>query len=104
MDDEENHPVDELAFLSAFSKRVWAGDLDGIVTKMKHETMFAVCMLPQGHVTPHTVTMAQHQCFNRSFIMSALSGFEHELRKGLEEYPIKPDEKFSYGTAGFRTL
>ncbi|KAF8445893.1 phosphoacetylglucosamine mutase [Boletus edulis BED1] len=36
--------------------------------------------------------------------MSALSGFENELRKGLEEYPVKPGEKFSYGTAGFRTL
>ncbi|KAI9573001.1 phosphoacetylglucosamine mutase [Boletus coccyginus] len=36
--------------------------------------------------------------------MSALSGFEHELRKGSEEYPVNPGEKFSYGTAGFRTL
>ncbi|KAF8560317.1 phosphoacetylglucosamine mutase, partial [Imleria badia] len=36
--------------------------------------------------------------------MSALSGFENELRKGLEEHPVKPGEKFSYGTAGFRTL
>ncbi|KAN0100580.1 phosphoacetylglucosamine mutase [Tylopilus felleus] len=36
--------------------------------------------------------------------MSTLSGFENELRKGLEEYPVKPGEKFSYGTAGFRTL
>lgn len=36
--------------------------------------------------------------------MSALPDFKQELKKGLEEYPVKPGEKFSYGTAGFRTL
>ncbi|KAG8219769.1 Phosphoacetylglucosamine mutase [Butyriboletus roseoflavus] len=36
--------------------------------------------------------------------MYAHSSFERELTKGLEEYPVKPGEKFSYGTAGFRTL
>lgn len=44
------------------------------------------------------------QCLDLPFIMYAHSGFERELRKGLAEYPVKPGETFSYGTAGFRTL
>ncbi|KIJ21797.1 phosphoacetylglucosamine mutase [Paxillus involutus ATCC 200175] len=35
--------------------------------------------------------------------MSALSKFEAEIRRGLNDYPVKPGETFQYGTAGFRT-
>ncbi|KIK94072.1 hypothetical protein PAXRUDRAFT_828354 [Paxillus rubicundulus Ve08.2h10] len=35
--------------------------------------------------------------------MSTLSKFEAKLKRGLNEYPVKPGETFQYGTAGFRT-
>jgi hypothetical protein len=49
VDDEENHPVEEFDFLSAFSRRISAGDL-GMVVVESRDTLdhaFGVGQRPQ---------------------------------------------------------
>jgi hypothetical protein len=61
VDDEENHPAEELDFLSAFSRRISAGDL-GMVVVESRDTLnhaFGVGQRPTGDAYISTGTEPQ---------------------------------------------